>query len=81
MEYLSPLFSWQVFNYFFFSLFYFFFTVPRCVSTPSFLFNNFSAKCHPLPEQHATFANRANSSDCIPTRYICRVHGSGFVFF
>lgn len=45
------------FQLFFFSLFYFFFfTVPRCVSTPSFLFNNFSAKCHPLPEQHATFA-------------------------
>lgn len=38
MEYLSPLFSWQVFNYFFFSLFYFFFYGSTLCFNPFFPF-------------------------------------------
>lgn len=41
MEYLSPLFSWQVYKFLFFFLI---FLVPHCVSTLSFLFNHYSDK-------------------------------------
>lgn len=62
---------------------FFFFLVPRCVSTPSFLFNGYSDNCHPLPEQQAVFYRGANFHGHIPTLNISAMFVSvlGFDFF
>lgn len=68
MESLSPLFSWQVFNFFCGWLFFFFHTV----STPVFLFN-FSDKLPSLPWATHEVGHEASSPDRTSTLYLCYI--------